>query len=90
LTNNPITTSGALAVIYAIKLNTGSILETLDMTDVPVTKEFETVLKDIQEVRPEFKCMRGPVIMTSNTKSILYEGGSKVDFEKIISGLKGK
>ena len=60
------------------------------MTDIPVTKEFENVLKDIQETKPEFKCMRGPVIMTSNTKSILYEGGSKVDFEKIINGLKGK
>lgn len=48
------------------------------------------MLKEIQESKPEFKCMRGPVIMTSNTKSILYEGGSKVDFEKIITSLKGK
>lgn len=58
--------------------------------EIPVTKEFENVLKEIQEGKPEFKCMRGPVIMTSNTKSILYEGGSKVDFEKIITSLKGK
>ena len=39
--------------------------------EIPVTKEFENVLKEIQEGKPEFKCMRGPVIMTSNTKSIL-------------------
>ena len=32
MTNNPITTSGALAIIYAIKLNTSSILETLDLS----------------------------------------------------------
>ena len=32
MTNNPITTSGALAIIYAIKLNTSSVLETLDLS----------------------------------------------------------
>ncbi|RMZ94674.1 leucine-rich repeat-containing 74B-like, partial [Brachionus plicatilis] len=90
MSNNPITTSGALAIIYSIKLNSFSILELLELSEIPVTKDFESVLKEIQEIRPDFKCLRGPVISTSNTKSILYEGGTKVDFEKILSSLKNK
>ena len=90
MSNNPITTSGALAIIYAIKLNQSSILENLDLSEIPITKEFENVLKEIQELRPNFQCKHGPVISTSNTKSVLYEGGNKVDFEKIISSLKSK
>ena len=90
MSNNPITTSGALAIIYAIRLNTSSVLEHLDLSEIPITKEFENVLKEIQEARPNFECKRGPVISTSNTKSVLYDGGNKVDFEKIISSLKSK
>lgn len=90
MSNNPITTSGALAIIYAIKLNQSSVLENLDLSEIPITKEFENVLKEIQEIRPNFVCKHGPVISTSNTKSVLYEGGNKVDFEKIISSLKSK
>jgi hypothetical protein len=32
MTNNPITTSGALAIIYAIQLNSSSALETLNLS----------------------------------------------------------
>lgn len=90
MANNPITTSGALTIIYAVKLNTTSVMEFLDLSEIPITKEFENVLKDIKEARPDFKCLRGPVISTSNTKSVFYGDGGKVDFEKIIETLKNK
>jgi hypothetical protein len=32
VSNNPITTSGALAIIYSIKLNNSSMIEELDLT----------------------------------------------------------
>lgn len=53
-----------------------------------MTKEFENILKEIQQSRPDFLCKYGTVISANNTKNINYETGSKVDFEKIISGLK--
>lgn len=55
-----------------------------------MTKDFDNVLKEVQECKPNFSCNRGPIISTSNTKSVLYEGGGKVDFEKIINSLKTK
>lgn len=58
------------------------------MKEIPVTKDFNEVLKEILEVKPNFKCLKGPIISTSNTKSVLYEGSGKVDFEKIINALK--
>jgi hypothetical protein len=60
------------------------------MSEVSVTKDFETVLQELIEMRPNFKCKRGSVISTSNTKSILYEGSATINFEKIISDLKNK
>lgn len=32
MSNNPITTSGALAIIYSVKLNNSSILEKLELS----------------------------------------------------------
>lgn len=63
------------------------IFKLLFLKEIPVTKDFETVLGELMQTRPGFTCKHGPIISTSNTKSILYEGG-KVDFEKIISSLK--
>jgi hypothetical protein len=92
MSNNPITTSGALAIIYAIRLNNASKIAHLDLSEIPVTKEFHNVLKELLELKPNnaFKCLHGPLISTSNTKSVLYDGKGKVDFEKILSGLKQK
>jgi hypothetical protein len=56
--------------------------------EIPVTKDFVTILKEVKEKKATFICKHGPVISTSNTKSILYEGGGKVDFEKILASLK--
>lgn len=32
MSNNPITTSGALTIIYAVKLNSTSVMELLDLS----------------------------------------------------------
>ena len=92
MSNNPITTSGALAILYALRLNSNSSkIELLDLSEIPVTKEFHNVLKELEAMGTNnFKCKHGPTISTSNTKSVLYDAGGKVDFEKILSGLKQK
>lgn len=43
MSNNPITTSGALAIIYAIKLNNSSILESLDLA---VIYKIDSIIKE--------------------------------------------
>ena len=58
--------------------------------EIPITKDFDSVLKEVKEIRPNFVCKKGPIISTSNTKSILYDSANKVDFEKIIMSLKSK
>ena len=45
-------------------------------------------MREIKETRPDFVCKRGPVVFTSHPKNVPYEHSSKVDFEKIIGGLK--
>lgn len=69
-------------------LNSFFYLPFFYLKEIPITKDFETILNEVKEIKPDFKCIHGPVISTSNTKSILYESGGKVDFEKIIDLLK--
>jgi len=92
LSNNALSTSGTLAIIYGIKLNKSSSIEFLDLSEIPVIKEFTNVLREVIELRPSFACNHGLVISTSNTTSIFYEGNKdqKVDFEKILASLKNK
>ena len=52
MSNNPITTSGALAIIYAVKFSKSSALMFLDLSEIPVIKEFESILKDVVELIP--------------------------------------
>lgn len=76
-----------LIIITVLKSNSLTIVS-LFFKEIPVTKDFVTILKEVKEKKPTFICKHGPVISTSNTKSILYEGGGKVDFEKILASLK--
>lgn len=92
LANNPLTTIGALAIIYGIKLNRTTSVLNLDLSEVPVIKEFLNVLKEVEELRPGFTCKYGVVISTKRTPSVSFETGreGKVDFEKIVKTLNEK
>ncbi|XP_071961893.1 uncharacterized protein [Antedon mediterranea] len=52
---NPITAAGAHALLLALRANTNSALIDLDLTDIMVNKDFQDLLKEIQELRPDFK-----------------------------------
>lgn len=53
--NNPLTAAGAMALLLALKNNSNSALETLDLTEIVVNKDCLSVLEEIELTRPDFK-----------------------------------
>ncbi|XP_011674867.2 leucine-rich repeat-containing protein 74A [Strongylocentrotus purpuratus] len=54
LGQNPITAAGAMAILIAIKNNSNTVLELLDLADITVNKDCVKLLTELKEVRPEF------------------------------------
>ncbi|XP_072170556.1 uncharacterized protein [Diadema setosum] len=51
---NPLTAAGAMAMLLAVKNNTNSVLELLDLSEVNVNKDFVKALEEFRETRAGF------------------------------------
>ncbi|XP_070577253.1 leucine-rich repeat-containing protein 74A-like isoform X2 [Ptychodera flava] len=56
---NPITAAGALTLLMAIKNNPQSAIMDIRLTDILITIEFEDILKEILEMKPDLKIEHG-------------------------------
>eukprot|EP00058_Branchiostoma_floridae_P028091 XP_002613582.1 hypothetical protein BRAFLDRAFT_119795 [Branchiostoma floridae] len=58
---NPITMKGALQLLDAVRVNSRTALELLDLTDVLLSPEFMQLLGEVQDKHAEFRILHGGV-----------------------------